>query len=160
MRHRVFGRKLGRDTKSRKSLLRNLTNDLFLYGRVKTTAAKAKFVQSYAEKAITIAKKSKLGAKRPLASSLTSKALLRLINEIAPGFENRAGGYTRIIKLSPRIGDNSAMAKIELLEWDKSKAKTKTLSSLPKQAIKKAAQAKKKNKIKKTPTVIKRSNKK
>lgn len=123
MRHGVFGRKLGRDIKSRKALLRNLTNDLFLHGAVKTTTAKAKFVQSYAEKVITTAKRSKLGGKRVMASSLTTGALLKLTDEIAPGFDQRNGGYTRIIKLSPRTGDNASMAKIELLELDKSKTK-------------------------------------
>ena len=121
MKHRVFGRKLGRNINSRKALLKNLTNDLVLHGYVKTTLAKAKFVRGYAEKAITEAKKAKLGGKRVLASTFTKKAFLRLVDEIAPGFEKRQGGYSRIIKLHPRVGDNAPMARIELLEWDKSK---------------------------------------
>lgn len=123
MRHLVSGRKLGRDTGSRRALLSNLASDLILHGKVKTTLAKAKFVQGHAERLITKAKKSKLGQKRVLASSITNKAFVKLVEEIAPGFEQRSGGFTRIVKLSPRVGDNASMARIELLEWDKSKAK-------------------------------------
>lgn len=125
MRHKVFGKKLGRDTNARKALLKNLTNDLFLHGQIKTTEAKAKFVRSEAEKIITTAKKAKLGAKRVLASKLTNKAFVRLVEEIAPGYEARTSGYTRIIKMSPRLGDRAPMAKIELLVWDKSKKVTR-----------------------------------
>lgn len=121
MRHGVFGRKLSRDTNSRKALLRNLTNDLILREHIVTTVAKAKFVQSYAEKIITSAKQAKLARKRMIASGLTKGSFIKLIEEIAPGFDTRAGGYTRIIKLSPRNGDNAPMAKIELVSWDKSK---------------------------------------
>ena len=141
MRHKVFGKKLGRDTNARKALLKNLTNDLFLHGQIKTTEAKAKFVRSEAEKIITIAKKAKLGAKRVLASRLTNKAFVRLLDEIAPGFESRTSGYTRIIKMSPRLGDRAPMAKIELLELDKSKKiiRVKTSKKLKGKVITKSA---------------------
>lgn len=146
MRHGVRGKKLGRDTNARKALLKNLASDLLLHGRVKTTLSKAKFVQGHAEKIITSAKKSKLGYKRVIASSLTNKAFLRLMDEVAPGFEERAGGYTRIIKLSPRVGDNASMARIELVEWDKSKAKVKASTSNVK--------SKKNNKVKEKEKVV------
>ena len=146
MRHKRFGKKLSRDTNSRKALLTNLASDLFLRGSIKTTQAKAKFVQNYAEKLITSAKKAKLGKKRVIASSLTKASFKKLIEEIAPGFEKRDGGYTRIIKLSPRAGDNAAMAKIEIVAWDPSKA----LLESPKKTKKQKLSAKSDKKIKAT----------
>jgi len=121
VRHQVAGSKLGRDIKSRKALLNNLTDSLFLHGQITTTFAKAKFVQSYAERMITVAKKNRLAAKRKIASSIGSKSFEKLLSEIVPGFATRSGGYTRIIKLSHRTGDNAPMAKIALLAIDKSK---------------------------------------
>ena len=121
MRHQVAGKKLGRDIKSRKALLNNLTNSLFLGGEITTTQAKAKFVQSHAEKIITKAKKTKLASRRAAVSSLTGESINKLFKEIAPSFSGRNGGYTRIIKLSSRVGDNAPMAKIQLVNFDKSK---------------------------------------
>lgn len=121
MRHLVAGKKLGRDIKSRKALLNNLASALFVHGQITTTLAKAKFVQGYVEKSITIAKKNRLAAKRKIASSLDKESFKKLVAEIAPGFSERHGGYTRIIKMSPRTGDNAPMAKIALLALDKSK---------------------------------------
>lgn len=123
MRHRVLGRKLGRDINSRKALFNNLANSIFLHGQIKTTLAKAKFTQGGVEKIITSAKKIRLGNRRVIAQSLSKAAFLKLINEIAPGFEKRIGGYTRIVKLAPRSGDNAPMARIELLPWEKVEAK-------------------------------------
>lgn len=144
MRHLVAGRKLGRDTNSRKALLNNLTNAVFLHGQVKTTLAKAKFAKSHIEKIITSAKKSKLGTKRVIASQLSKTTFNKLLNEIVPGLEGRNSGYTRIVKLSPRNGDNAPMARIELMPLDKTKAKVS-----PKTAGKKV----KKIKPKKTKTI-------
>jgi len=123
VRHLVAGKKLGRDTNSRKALLNNLTNSVFLHGRVKTTLAKAKFAKGHIEKVITSAKKSKLGTKRVVASHLSRVAFNKLVNEIVPSYEERNGGYTRIVKLSPRNGDNAPMARLELMPLDKSKNK-------------------------------------
>lgn len=145
MRHLVAGKKLGRDTNSRKALLNNLANAIFLHGKVNTTLAKAKFAKSHIEKLITSAKKSKLGAKRVIASQLSKATFNKLINEIVPSFEGRNGGYTRIVKLSPRNGDNAPMARIELLPLDKTKAKI-----LPKTKGKKVKKIKPKKTIKKT----------
>jgi large subunit ribosomal protein L17 len=137
MRHRVFGQKLGRDINSRKALLRNLSSSTLLSGHVVTTEAKAKFVRVYLEKLIRNTQKNSLVSKRDAASVLSQKAFLRLILEIAPGLEGRSGGYTRITKLNRRRGDDAPMAKIEIVEWDKSK----TLK--PKPAGKKPATIKK-----------------
>ncbi|KKR78023.1 MAG: 50S ribosomal protein L17 [Candidatus Curtissbacteria bacterium GW2011_GWA1_40_9] len=161
MKHRVFGKKLSRDINSRKALLKNLTNDLILHGQVKTTLAKAKFVKSYIEKAVTKAKKTKLGSKRVLASTLTNKAFLKLVDEIAPGFKIRQGGYTRIIRLHPRVGDNASMARIELLKWDKSKSVARPKEKKVKKAKATSSQKNKKSVVvkKKIKTVSKKNKK-
>jgi len=85
-----------------------------------------KAAQSYVEKIVTLAKKNKLSKNRVLASNLTGPAFLRLIREVAPGFADRNGGYTRIIKLNARKGDASQMARLEFLQWDKSEKKLAT----------------------------------
>ena len=122
MRHAVYGKKLGRDINARRALASNLASSLLVEGHLITTVAKAKFVKVFAEKLITNARTKDLHKRRAVASRLTSEAFLRLITEIAPGFKDRAGGYTRITKLgSPRLGDNAPMARIEILEWDKTK---------------------------------------
>ncbi len=121
MRHRVFKKKLSRDINSRRALASNLASSLLVEGHITTTVAKAKFVQVFAEKLITGAARTSLHTRRSLASRLTHPAFIRLITEISPGFEDRRGGYTRIVKLSTRRGDSAPMARIEILEWDKSK---------------------------------------
>lgn len=121
MRHAVFGRKLGRDTNSRKALLNNLAGALIINGAVTTTLAKAKFVKPYVEKMVTTAKKDRLASKRILASYLERAAFDKLVGEIAPGFNKRPGGYSRIVKLAMRRGDSATMARLEFLEWDKPK---------------------------------------
>ena len=147
----MTGRKLGRDTNSRKALLNNLANSLFLHGQITTTLAKAKFAQSYVEKTITSAKRTKLGGRRKIASTLSSTAFLRLTREIAPGFEQRTSGYTRILKIAPRNGDNAPMARIELLAWDATKTKKLEPKVKTKAAKnKKVAVAAKKQVVKKT----------
>lgn len=123
MRHSVFGRKLGRDTHSRYALLRNLASSVMLSGYVVTTEAKAKFVKATVEKLIRNSQRNSLAVKRDIASMLNEGAFSRLINEIGPGFVQRPGGYTRIVKMSRRRGDCAPMAKLELLPWDVSKAR-------------------------------------
>ena len=124
MRHLVAGRKLSRDTSARRALLFNLASSLFESGQLITTAAKAKFVKPYAEKLITGAKRGKnLKAQRRIAAHVSARAFEKLRGGIAPGFGNRQGGYTRIIKLSPRRGDAAPMARLELLPYEKPKSK-------------------------------------
>lgn len=139
MRHQVFGRKLGRDINARKALLRNLSSSLVVEGSIVTTLTKAKFVKGFVEKLITGAK-GDLARHRDLSSQLTHVALIKLINEVGPGFKNRSGGYTRITKLGSRLGDAAPMAKLELLDYDKSLAKTVTKK--PKPSVVKAKPAK------------------
>lgn len=121
MRHQVLGKKLGRDIHARRALLRNLSSSLIHSGSIVTTEAKAKFVRRFVEKLIRNSQEKSLARKREIASVLEQKSFLRLIEEIGPGFADRQGGYTRIIRLNPRRGDSAPMAKIELLEWAKSK---------------------------------------
>ena len=119
MRHRIFGVKLGRDLKERKALLHNLASSVIVKEKITTTLAKAKFAKPFIEKLVTTAKKGALHHRRTISSLLSPKAFAKLINEIAPGFTARTGGYIRITKLAPRLGDNAPMARLEFLGWDK-----------------------------------------
>lgn len=152
MRHLVFGAKLNRDINARKALLINLADSLFKKGSIVTTEARAKFVRPYAEKLISTASQNKLSQNRRIASVLTREAFAKLINEIAPGFSSRPGGYTRIIKLKMRRGDAAPIVKIELLEFEKPQGKAaaaevgkkvKTKSAKDKPAAKSRRPAKK-----------------
>ena len=144
MRHRVFGRKLSRDINARKALLSNLATSLIVNGKLVTTVAKAKFAGPYVEKLITSAKGDRLFANRKLASVLSPAAFKKLVGEIAPGFSERHGGYLRIVKQITRRGDNAQMARLELLEWDKTKVKVpKVVKAKPKPKPKKSKVTKK-----------------
>lgn len=128
MRHLVFGKKLSRDTAGRKALLLNLANSLIEEGKVTTTLAKAKFARQFVEKLVTSIKRNKLHKKRELATLLTKKAFRMLFADISPKLNDRTSGYTRIIKLGPRKGDAAPMARIEFLNWEKSKTSQTTSS--------------------------------
>lgn len=148
MRHLVFGRKLGRDTNERKALLANLSNSLISKGQITTTLAKAKFAQGYVEKLITAAKSNKLATQRSLAPYLTSQDFLRLVSEIGPGFLERKGGYTRIIKLGSRLGDNAPMARLEILPYQKPQPKKSKVSKrLNAKSVARKSAAQKKGKV-------------
>lgn len=117
MRHRKAGRKLGRSGGHRRALYRNLVTELFRHGRIKTTEAKAKSIQPKAEKLITLGKRGTLHARRLAAGRLNDKQVLAtLFDEIASRYRDREGGYTRILKLGHRQGDNASMVLIELIE--------------------------------------------
>lgn len=143
MRHRVSGFKLNRDKDARKALLANLASSVLEKGAITTTQTKAKFVKPFVERLITDAKNNRLATTRKLASKLTSPAFKRLTAEIAPGFKQRAGGYTRIIKTTRRQGDGTFLSKLEILEWEKTKSPVKAQSKpakkqkAPKKQIKK-----------------------
>ncbi len=109
-------RKLGRTTAHRMMMLRNLTTSLLENGRIETTELKAKEVRSLAEKMITLGKENTLHAKRQAYSFIVKRdVVVKLFDEIAPKYEDRNGGYTRIIKTNPRRGDAAPMAIIELV---------------------------------------------
>lgn len=119
MRHKVAGFKLARDTKARKALLKNLTSALFEKGQITTTQAKAKFAKAYVEKLITVAKSGKLSNRRKQNSQVSDLAFSNLINNLAVGFKERKGGYTRIIKLNRRRGDGAYLSRLELLKIER-----------------------------------------
>lgn len=109
-------RKLGRSSAHRDLMLRNMVTSLLEHGKIKTTETRAKEVRKIAEKMISLGKRGDLHSKRQALSYLTSETVVKnLFDEIAPKYQERNGGYTRIIKLSPRRGDNAPMAMIELL---------------------------------------------
>ena len=115
MRHRKKTVKLGRTSAHRNELLANLVCGLIEHRRIKTTVAKAKAARSLAEKMVTLGKKGTLAARRQAIATLKQEELVRvLFDDIAPSFESRSGGYTRILKLGRRISDSSEMV---LLEW-------------------------------------------
>lgn len=124
MRHRVAGRILGRSSGHRRALRRNLVTQLFLRGQIETTEAKARAIRPAAEKLITLAKRGlqkepagQVHARRLAASRLYGKVVVsKLFDEIAPQYENRPGGYTRMVKLGRRRGDNAEMALLGLVE--------------------------------------------
>jgi large subunit ribosomal protein L17 len=124
MRHQVAGYKLGRTKAARIALRRNLIKQFFTHERIRTTRAKAAAIRGEAEKLITIARNSaestdseKVHAQRLVASRLGDNSLnKRLFEEIAPRFANRPGGYTRVLKLGPRMGDSAEMVILELVE--------------------------------------------
>jgi large subunit ribosomal protein L17 len=110
------GARLGGSSSHQKALLANLATSLFEHGRIKTTEPKARALRPYAEKLITHAKKGTLHNRREVMKKIRDKDVVHtLFAEIGPFFADRAGGYTRIIKVEPRKGDNAPMAVIELV---------------------------------------------
>ena len=124
MRHQVSGYRLGRTTGARLALRRNLIKQFFTHERIQTTRAKAAAIRGEAERLITIARNSaeasdaeKVHARRLVVSKLGDNQVInRLFDEIAPRFANRNGGYTRMLKLGPRMGDSAEMVILELVE--------------------------------------------
>jgi len=117
--HRVAGRKLGRPTDHRLALFRNLVTDLLRYEKIITTEAKAKEVRGMAERVITLGKRGDLHARRQALSFVyDKKVVVKVFDELAPRYEGRPGGYSRIVKLGPRQGDGAHMAQLELVEQE------------------------------------------
>ena len=110
-------RKLGVDTKHRRSMLANLTKDLIMNGKIVTTETRAKEVRKFADKMISYGKKADLISRRKALAFLQNDtaAVKKLFDELAPKYATRNGGYTRILKLDERVGDNALMAVIELV---------------------------------------------
>jgi large subunit ribosomal protein L17 len=149
MRHKRLGRKLGVVTKHRRALFRNMVTDLFRHGRIETTDTRAKEIRRIAEKLITLAKRNTLHARRQAQAVVREKEVLkRLFDDIASRFKERPGGYTRIIKLGVRRGDNASISLIELIEGGfelkrKKKAKATVKDSRP---VKESVEAKSRKK--------------
>ena len=117
MRHQKAHHKLNRTSAHRKALLRNMATALFRHERIETTAAKARALRPYAEKLITLGKRGDLHSRRLAARQIQDHEVLqKLFDEIAGRFQERAGGYTRILKLGNRPGDNAPTSLIELVD--------------------------------------------
>ncbi len=117
MRHRIAGRRLNRDSSSRKALFRSLITDLFRYERITTTEAKAKAIRGDAEELITLAKRGDVHARRIAQRTvLDKKVSAKLFETLGPRYKDRPGGYTRLYKLGPRLGDAAPMVILELVD--------------------------------------------
>jgi len=109
------GKKFNREFDQRKALINSLSRALFLNGRIKTTTAKAKELSRFAEKFITTAKKGDVSSRRRLAKCFSDPLVKKLVDEIAPKYKDRNGGYTRVIKLNIRKSDGASVSIIELV---------------------------------------------
>lgn len=126
MRHRVFGKKLGRDKDHRKALFRNLVTSLVIHEQIKTTEAKAKAIKGLVDRIITKGKTGSLHARRTLAGFFTNqKAVEKIMKVLAPRFRQRSSGFTRIIRLGRRKGDNAPLVRMELVDKVVEKKKEK-----------------------------------
>ncbi|MFY4728505.1 50S ribosomal protein L17 [Nitrospira sp. BLG_2] len=139
MRHRKKGRQLGRQTKHREALFRNLVTSLLDRERIETTGAKAKEIRGFTDRMITLGKEGTLSARRRALGFIRSKAVVsKLFGDVATRFKDRSGGYTRIIKTRRRIGDAAEMVAIELVsrqeQATKKKSDTRTAQPAPAEA--------------------------
>lgn len=117
MRHKIAGRRLDRSSGHRRAMYRNLVTDLLNYEKVTTTEAKAKEIRGLAEKMISLGKKGGLHSRRQAATFIIDKKVTeKVFDDLALRYAERPGGYTRITKLGPRLGDGAAMVKMELVE--------------------------------------------
>ena len=153
MRHQVARRKLGRKTAHRWAMFRNMATSLIDHERIETTLSNAKEIRSFAEHLITLGKKNSLPARREALSFVrTESAVSKLFSELAPRFNTRHGGYTRIMRLGYRHGDSASMAIIEYLpgaEGAASKTPEKSKKEAKKAVVSKKPVAKKEPKVKK-----------
>lgn len=119
MRHNLSGKRLGRTTNQRKALMKNLATALIEHERIETTLVKAKELRSYVEPFITLAKTDSVANRRLAMARLGSRAAVqKLFNaDFRARFNERPGGYTRILKMAPRLGDAAEMALIELVDY-------------------------------------------
>lgn len=142
MRHRKYTFKIGRTSAHRRSLLANAVCSLIEHGRISTTLVKAKEIRRVADKMVTQAKKGTLHARRLVIADLHQVDKVgKLFSEIAPKYKTRQGGYTRIIKLGPRIGDAAEMCLIEFVEDDATAAALNQAGEAAKKATPEATTA-------------------
>ena len=117
MRHRIAGKKLSRPTHHRMSMYYNLTSELLTHEKITTTEAKSKEVRGFTDKMITLGKTGSIHARRQaLAMSGNKKIIDKVFNDLAQRYAQRSGGYTRTLKLGPRVGDGAPMVQIELVK--------------------------------------------
>ena len=149
MRHRKSGRKLGVTTKHRKAMFRNMATDLLRNGKINTTDTRAKEIRRVVEKLVTLGKNGSLHARRKALGYVRDRAIVeKLFSELAQRYMERPGGYTRIVKLGYRRGDNAPISLIELVTEEykakrkrrKAKPKTQTESASKESSKKKSAE--------------------
>ena len=122
MRHRRKGKKLGVNPSHRRALLANLAENLIIHKRIKTTDARAKELRRYIEPLVTKAKKGDLNSIRMIAKKIRHKNILNiLLTDIAPVYDGRNGGYTRIVKLGFRDNDRASVSLIEFVDMEGAK---------------------------------------
>ena len=135
MRHKLAGRKLGRNSAHRRALLRNLVTSLLEHERLVTTLPKAKEIRPIAEKMITLGKRDTVHSRRQVHAFLLSDSITKKVfDTIAPRFSDRPGGYSRIVRLGPRVGDGADVAVIELLGSGLEVRRTKEAKGAKKEA--------------------------
>lgn len=153
MKHRIVGRRLDRTTEHRTAMLKNMATSLFRHERIVTTTPKAKELKRFADKIVTLAKKASAHARRQANVEIRDVEVLnKLFETIGPRFAERSGGYTRIVRVGRRAGDNAEMSVIELVERtqaaapegedkDTKKGKSEKAETKPEKKSKKAAAA-------------------
>lgn len=133
MRHQIFGRKLNRTSKQRKGLFKNLMLSLIQHGAIETTEAKAKSIRGLADTMIHRAQDNSMATARVLASFFGTREIVqKLMKEVAPAMKDRVSGFTRIIRLGRRQGDNSEMVRLELVQKPEVKVEKKVVPVLTK----------------------------
>lgn len=117
MRHQKAGRKFGRTTAHRKAMSRNLVTSLLDHGRIETTEAKGKELRRWVETVITTAKNDNVAARRAVDAVVEDREVTeRLFSKLMPRIKERPGGYTRVLKIGPRLGDGAPMVLVELVD--------------------------------------------
>ncbi|BCR04069.1 hypothetical protein DESUT3_11380 [Desulfuromonas versatilis] len=139
MRHNKTGRRLGRNSSHRAAMMRNMVTSLIEHEKITTTDARAKELRKVAEKMITLGKRGDMHSRRQALQVIRDRKVVgKLFEMVAPRYKDRPGGYTRIIKLGARAGDNAALSLIELVE-EEFTAKPSKKAAAPKAAAKAAA---------------------
>ena len=138
MRHSKLNKRFGRNKSARRELIRSLARNTLIYSKIKTTLPKAKEASKLVDKLITLGKQQTLQSKRAAYDLLQDRTLVaKLVNDVAPLFKERNGGYTRIVRLSNRHGDGAELAVLELIEKPQKKPKQKVKPDKPTKAVKK-----------------------
>ena len=163
MRHGKSGRKFGLDKGARKAIMRNMAKQLFIYGRIRTTVARAKYLRTIVEPIITRAKSGTLNDIREVYKYIDDRDMIKKIfSEVAPLYKDRKGGYTRVLRLENRPGDNAEMALIELIDATSvyKKEEPKKDEKAKKDGEEKPVKEPKKEKPKKEEKEVKKTDKK
>lgn len=136
MRHNKSGRRLGRNSSHRSAMLRNMVTSLLDHEKITTTDARAKEVRKLAERMISLGKRGDLHARRQALQVIRDRTVVgKLFEMIGPRYTDRPGGYTRIIKMGNRAGDNASLSIIELVEEEFTPRPVKTVTAAPKAAV-------------------------